>query len=66
MTFKEATDRISVPLETIAEATGRSYGTVLAYRNGSREAPPEVFHKLAAFIREHMSNLAELADELER
>ncbi len=44
---------------------GRTYGTVLAYRNGVRKAPPEVLEKLAAFMRKHSVELADAADELE-
>ena len=50
MTFREATDLLAVPLEEVAKVTGRSYNTVLAYRNGVRKAPPEVLEKLAAFM----------------
>ncbi len=45
--------------------TGRSYDTVLAYRNGVRTAPPEVLERLAAFMRKHSTDLAAAADELE-
>ena len=65
MTFKTATDLLAVPLEEVAKATGRTYGTVLAYRNGARKPPPEVLEKLAAFMREHSTDLAAAADELE-
>ena len=47
MTFRTATDLLAVPLDEVAKATGRTYGTVLAYRNGVRKAPPEVLEKLA-------------------
>ena len=65
MTFRTATDLLAVPLEEVAKATGRTYGTVLAYRNGARKAPPEVLEKLAAFMRKHSDTLAAAADELE-
>lgn len=59
MDFKEATGLISVPLPR-----GKSYGTVLAYRAGDRAAPPEVRQRLAAFMREHATELIKAADEL--
>lgn len=51
--FRDVTDAITVPLERVAEVVGRSYATVLAYRNGVRAAPPEVFELLADFIDQH-------------
>ena len=65
MTFRTATDLLAVPLDEVAKATGRTYGTVLAYRNGVRKAPPEVLEKLAAFMRKHSADLADAADDLE-
>ena len=64
MTFRDATDLLAVPLEEVAKVTGRSYNTVLAYRNGMRKPPPEVLEKLAAFMREHSAELAAAAEEL--
>jgi len=52
-------------LEEVAKVTGRSYDTVLAYRNGARKPPPDVLAKLAAFMREHSSELTAAAGELE-
>lgn len=66
MDFKEATDLISVPLPRVAEALGKSYGTILAYRTGDRVAPPEVRQRLAAFMREHAAELTKAAHELKR
>ena len=65
MTFRTATDLLAVSLEEVASVTGRSYNTVLAYRNGARKPPPEVLEKLAAFMRKHSTELAAAADELE-
>jgi hypothetical protein len=65
MDFKEATDVLSVPLEQIAAAIGKTYGTVLAYRTGTRVPPPEVQRRLAMFIREHSAALDRVAEELE-
>ena len=65
MTFRDATDLLAVPLDEVAKATGRSYDTVLAYRNGARKPPPEVLEKLAVFMRKHSTDLAAAADELE-
>lgn len=59
--FRELTDQVSVPLEAVAEAVGRSYGTVLAYRAGTRVAPPEVFVALADFIDKHHARLPAVA-----
>jgi len=66
MTFREATDLLAVPLEEVAKAVGRTYGTVLVYRHGARIPPPEVMKLLAALMREQGGKLAEAADELER
>ncbi|HYW12386.1 MAG TPA: hypothetical protein VE871_10515 [Longimicrobium sp.] len=65
MDFKEATDLISVPLPRVAEALGKSYGTVLAYRTGDRAAPAEARQRLAAFMREHATELVKAADKLD-
>lgn len=65
MDFKEATDLISVPLPRVAEARGKSYGTILAYRTGDRAAPAEVRQRLAAFMREHAERLLRAADMIE-
>lgn len=66
MNFKEATNLLAVSLERVAEVTGKSYPTVLAYRTGDRMPPPEVREKLAAFMREHAASLLDAAGELER
>ncbi len=65
MTFREATDLLAVPLEEVAKVTGRSYDTILAYRNGARKPPPEVMESLAKFMRTHSAELAKRAEELE-
>jgi hypothetical protein len=65
MDFKEATDLISVPLPRVAEALGKSYGTILAYRTGDRVAPPEVRQRLATFMREHAGMLLRAADDID-
>jgi hypothetical protein len=66
MNFKEATDLLAVPLERVAGAVGKTYGTVLAYRTGDRVPPNEVRSRLADFMRKHAAVLAEAADELEK
>lgn len=66
MTFKEATDLLAVSFEQIASSVGKTYATVLAYRTGDRQAPPEVKERLAAFMREHAGLLVSAADELDR
>lgn len=65
MTFKEATDLLSMPLEEIADAIGKTYATVLAYRTGGRVPPPEVRVKLASLMRERAAVLLEYADQLD-
>jgi hypothetical protein len=65
MDFKEATDLISVPLPRVAEALGKSYGTILAYRTGDRVAPPEVRQRLGDFMRQHAAELLKAAQELD-
>lgn len=65
MNFKEATDLLSVSLEQIAQAVGKTYATVLAYRTGDRSPPPDVHARLSAFMREQSAELAKAADELD-
>jgi hypothetical protein len=65
MDFKEATDLLSVPLERIAAAVGKTYGSVLAYRTGDRVPPVEVRQRLAAFMRQHSADLLDAANQLE-
>jgi transcriptional regulator with XRE-family HTH domain len=65
MTFKEATDLLSMPLEEIASAIGKTYATVLAYRTGGRVPPPEVRVKLAKVMRERAAALLENAGRLD-
>ena len=65
MDFKQATDLLSVPIEEVARVVGRKYRTVVAYRQGDRVVPPEVWKKLAAYMRRHSAELAEIAAELE-
>ena len=60
-TFAEVTDALAVPLEEIATAVGKSYGTIAAYRIGKREPPPEVWEKLADFIDRHRGRLPAVA-----
>jgi hypothetical protein len=66
MRFKDATDLLSVPLDHIATALGKSYATVLAYRTGDRSPPPEVLSQLAVLMRHQARALAAAADELDR
>lgn len=65
MTFKEATDLLSVPLERVAQQVGKTYATVLAYRTGDRVPPREVRTKLSALMRTQSAVLAEAADQLD-
>jgi len=65
MNFKEATDLLSVSLEQIAEALGKSYGTVLAYRTGDRVPPAEVRQRLAMFMRDRSAALIKAAEDVE-
>ena len=64
MTFKHATDLLAVPLQDVAIAVGRTYGTVLSYRNGQRTAPPEVMRALASFMAQHSEGLTTAAAEV--
>ena len=59
--FKSITDALAVPLEEVAAAVGKSYGTVAAYRIGKREPPPEVWDRLADFIDTHRGRLPAVA-----
>jgi hypothetical protein len=65
MNFREATSLLSIGLEEIASAIGKTYATVLAYRTGDRNAPPDVRVRLAAFMREHATRVLRAADELD-
>lgn len=65
MNFKEATDLLSMPMEEIANAIGKTYATVLAYRTGGRVPPREVTVKLARLMRERGKDLQERANELD-
>jgi len=65
MTFKEATDLLSMPLEAVASTVGKTYATVLAYRTGGRIPPPEVRVKLAHLMRARAAALLEQANELD-
>jgi transcriptional regulator with XRE-family HTH domain len=65
MTFKEATDLLSMSMEEIADAIGKTYPTVLAYRTGGRVPPAAVRIKLAQLMRERARDLLERADELD-
>lgn len=65
MTFREATDLLSMPLEEVANAVGKTYATVLAYRTGGRIPPPAVRSKLASLMRERGKMLLERADDLD-
>lgn len=66
MDFKKATDLLSVSLDQIASAVGKTYATVLAYRTGDRTPPPEVHAHLVTFMREHAAALSRAADELDQ
>lgn len=59
--FRELTDQVAVPLQEIATAVGKTYGTIQAYRAGLREPPPEVFARLADFIEQHHARLPAVA-----
>lgn len=64
MDFKDATDRLALPLEVIAEITGRSYATILAYRQGTRQPPADVWRALAEHAKRHTADLKGLTKEL--
>lgn len=64
MDFREATNRLALPLETIAEITGRSYATILAYRQGVRRPPADVWRALADHAERHTEELKDLTAEL--
>jgi hypothetical protein len=63
MNFKEATDLLSMPLEEIANAIGKTYATVLSYRMGGRVPPPDVRLKLANVMRERAAALLKHANQ---
>jgi hypothetical protein len=65
MTFREATDLLSMSLDDIASVVGKTYATVLAYRTGGRVPPPEVRMKLAALMRERGKMLLSRADDID-
>lgn len=57
--FRVVTDKLSVSLDEVAKAVGKTYATVAAYRTGKREPPPEVWRRLARFIRHHGARLTD-------
>lgn len=59
--FRELTDQIAVPLQTVADAVGKSYKTIQAYRAGAREPTAEVWERLAEFIELHKDRLPAVA-----
>lgn len=65
MDFREATDLLGMPLDQIAEATGRTYGTILAYRRGDRQAPPDVMATIARLMKVRASDLALAASRVD-
>jgi hypothetical protein len=65
LNFRDATELLSLPLERVAEATGRSYATVLAYRTGGRDAPPEVLKAVGILMRRHATVLLDASRELD-
>jgi transcriptional regulator with XRE-family HTH domain len=65
MNFREATDKLGVPLEEVARATNRSYGTILAYRRGDRQPPREVLSVIAQLMREQSRDLEAAAKRLD-
>jgi hypothetical protein len=65
MNFREATDLLSLPLEKVAEATGRSYATVLAYRTGDRDAPPVVLKAVGKLMRYQAVILLHASQEMD-
>ncbi|HEY7769332.1 hypothetical protein, partial [Longimicrobium sp.] len=61
MIIKEATDLLSLDLKAIAQAIGRSYPTVAAYRAGDREATPDVLRTLAGFMEDHAKAIRQMS-----
>jgi hypothetical protein len=49
-----------------ASRIGGNYGTVRAYRLGTRGAPPAVLRTIAAAFRRHARELERYADHLDR
>ena len=65
MTFRRATDLLSVSLDEMAQVLGRSYRSVVAYRLQKRRVPDDIRMKLASFLGERSRELEEAARELE-
>lgn len=61
-----ALDLATPTLPDWASRIGVNYGTLRAYRLGSRGAPPDVLRTLAAAFRRHARELERTAGRLER
>lgn len=64
--LRKALKALTPSLAQIADECDLPHNTVRAYQQGNRTPAPAVLKRLAAVIRRHNSQLAELADELER
>lgn len=65
MSERDATDLLGMPLGEVGDATGRTYCTIMAYRPGDRNAPPDVLAIVANLIWKQSTDLAGAADEID-
>lgn len=61
----KALETATPTLRDVAQWAKLAYGTVRAYRLGSRTAPPEATRAIARALRAHAKGLLEAADRLD-
>lgn len=61
----KAVARVTVTLHDVAGWLHVSYGTVRAYGQGVRTAPPPALRRLAKALRRHAKQLTQTADRLD-
>lgn len=61
--YRQALDL--VVMKELAEAKGRAYRTLQAYRKGDRRITPEAARELIEFLREQATSFTAAADALE-
>lgn len=59
-------DLCQVSLDDLAEALGETVESLQKYREGERQMPSVIKHRLAEFLRQHAGTMRRLALELDR
>lgn len=63
--YRRALEAARATLGDVAEASGRTYRTLRAYRYGDRRVTPDAARDLATYLRQRSEELAEAAERLE-